>query len=727
MNARGSGHDGLSQMLQQVGFARDGGESSFLVHVLQRFWRALVRLRWIALATFAATLGLGILVTLLTAPEYTATVEIQIDRHQKQVTNVEGVNAPYVGQDMEFYSTQYRLLKTQQLAERVADENGLVGNRAFLAAHGIEPADSAGNQPGISPQQAQSDRRFTVVNLLLAHIEINPVAASKLVDLSYTSRDPELSTRIANGWATAFIAQSRDREYAFTAEARVFLAKRIETLRERLQDSEKNLVLFGSRSGIVTLGQMRDDQGRTVPSRTLVTANLEQLSTALNAATAERIDADSRRSNAGTSSEDTVTSPLIANLRQRRSEIASRLAVERLRAGPEYPAVIQLTQELNSIDESLRLESLRSAQARDNAYRAAVQREQNLRAQVTELRASLDQQNRSAIQYGIYQREADTNRQLYDALLQHYKEIGVTGAVGANNVAIVDPAILPRAPSSPNVVKNIAIAALIGVGLAMLLVVGLDYVDAAIREPSQVQAALGLPLLGITPKVVPAEFTDALKDTRSDLFEALFSLHSTLSFATTHGLPRSISVTSTRLAEGKSSTAVGLARIISRTGRKVLLVDADMRSPSIHALLGADNKAGLSNALTGTDGWLEFVHVSEDSGVHLLTSGPLPPSAAELLSGERIHAFLSQALATFDHVIVDCPPVMGMTDAPLIAKAVEGVVYVVEAGGVEARSIRAAIQRLEQVNARVFGIILSKVASTGNEYGHAYQFGYGRS
>lgn len=303
---------------------RDDDESGInLPPILIQYWHTVVRWRWLMAAIIVTSVVIGAVVTLLMAPLYTARVQIQIDRQQKQITNVEGVEAQTTAQDIEFYATQYKLLEARPLAERVASELKLYGNKAFLEAHGIDGDLLDKRAPGQSEAQRAEQNRKQVVNILLAHVTVTPVRMSKLVDVAYTSRDATLSAAIANKWAAAFISTSMDRQFASTADARKFLEERLQALRQRVEESEKQVVMFGSQSGIVTLDQIRDNEGRTIGNRTLTGTSLEQLAVALNEATAARIAAEARAMGSGDTASEAISSGALSNLRQQRAEAAS--------------------------------------------------------------------------------------------------------------------------------------------------------------------------------------------------------------------------------------------------------------------------------------------------------------------------------------------------------------------------------------------------------------------
>ncbi|RYF10443.1 MAG: polysaccharide biosynthesis tyrosine autokinase, partial [Oxalobacteraceae bacterium] len=323
------------------------------------------------------------------------------------------------------------------------------------------------------------------------------------------------------------------------------------------------------------------------------------------------------------------------------------------------------------------------------------------------------------------QQEVDTNRALYDGLLQRFKEIGVANGVGVNNISIVDQADTPEKPSSPRLLLNLLLALFGGLGLGAVLALALEQMDDAIADPDEIQRQLGLPLLGSIPKVEGTEPKAALLDRKSDLVDAYLAVQTNLAFTTEHGIPRSFSVTSTRPAEGKSTTALALATMLARSRKKVILVDGDMRSPSVHHLGGVDHDRGLSNFLAGEDDIASLFFEMSDLGFTAMSAGPIPPNAAELLTGNRLSILIERLLTMFDHVVIDSPPVMGLADSPLIASRVEGVVYAVESHGIRMALVRTALTRLTTANARIFGGVLTKFDSRKANHGYGYEYGYG--
>lgn len=692
--------------------------------LILQYWVMARRHLLLIAAIIAASLVLGLVLTMLVTPRYTATARIEIQREQANVTNVEGLQPEQNRQNQEFYQTQYSLLNARSLGERVAKALRLTQDKAFLEAHGLSAETSAGGKA--SGEEARRLERETV-NALLHNVAIAPVRGSALTDISYSSASPTLSARIANAWVEQFIGQSMDRRFASTADARHFLEGRLEALRGRLEQSERDLVGYAEQRNIVRLAETKSPEGRTDTSRTLLSSEIEALNTELVTATARRVEAEGQMDavQGGRANGDTINNPAINRLRESRAEKSAQYAELMEKFDPDYPQARALRGQISALDQTIGREEGRVRSAATTAYQAARQREGMLRTRLEKLLGDLNGQNRATIQYNIYQREVDTNRQLYDGLLQRYKEIGVAG-VGTNNIAVVDPAIVPPKPSSPKLMFNLLLSLLAGIVTAAAVVFVLENLDERLRTPDEISRLLGIPLLGAIPAAEGGEPLELIQDPKSPISEAYMTLRTNLGFATEHGFPRAVALTSSVPSEGKSTSSFALARALSRTGKKVLLVDIDLRRPRLAKLLGLDGSKGVSNYLAGEHEWSSLIHPAAVERVSIMPAGPIPPSAAELLSGQRLNQLVQQLLKQFDHVIFDGPPLLGIADATLIANAVEGMILVVEAERTPVRVVRAAIQRLQSANARIFGGVLTRYRAGQNGYDYGY-YHYGES
>ncbi|MCT2557785.1 polysaccharide biosynthesis tyrosine autokinase [Tsuneonella sp. YG55] len=686
---------------------------------IERVWLALNKYRIdFAVIVVLALLG-ALLITLISTPKYTATSRIEISRQQDRVTNVEGLQPDTAGQDLEFYQTQYSLLEARSLAERVMRAERLASDDAFFAASGVD-LDGEFSSAG-----SRSQREQLAVDLLMRNVSVEPVRNSALVDLRYTSSDPQMSARIANAWVAQFVEAKLARRFDSTSDAREFLTNRLAELRQKLEQSERDLVNYAAQKGILPIETTIDASGRTIGQRTIAADKLQGISEALAKATTERIEAQARLGGSGAANESgNAGGAALPGLRTRRAEVASEYAKLSAQFEDGYPPVQALRSQMRSLDEAIAREERRVGSGTREAYDQAVKRERELLTQANTLEANLFQQRSDSIQYNIYQREVDTNRELYDGLLQRYKEIGVAG-VGSSNVAIVDRATVPEGPSSPNMRLNLALAVIFGLAAAMSYVFIREQIDQSISDPADVSGVLGLSLLGLVPRSEEENAFEALADRKSELSEAYSSIATSLSFLTDHGIPRSMMFTSTVANEGKSTSVYALAEIIARLGRSVVIVDADMRNPTAHIFYEVANQKGLSNYLSGNSDLSDLIAPTKGGRVSVLPAGPTPPSTLELLSSERMRTIVRELASRFDHVLVDSPPILGLADAPLISRVVEGAVLAVEADNLKARRIKDGIVRLESAQTHIFGAILTKVDRRSPVYGYGYGYGYG--
>lgn len=692
---------------------------------LARYLRMALKHRFLIIGSTLAALMVGLAVTLLMTPIYTGSATIQIDREGARVLDkdTDVVASDVQVQGVEFFQTQYGLLRSRSLAERVVNALGLANSNGFLDTMGVAAPEGDGTQA-----QRAAARREMVLEVVQSNLHISPVPGSRLVMIHFDSPDPQLSARIANAFAENFIQASLARRFESTSYVRDFLEERIAQTKSKLEDAERQLVAYASQQEIINVGSEEGTGEESLASR-----NLGALNGALAVARSARIAAEERWRTARTTPLASLPQVLENGAVQRLNEEKARLSAEyeqKLRVyQPDYPEMRQLQARITEIDRNINeiagsvRESIRSQ------YLTAVNEERALQAQVNGLKGDvLDLRDRS-IQYNILQREVDTSRTLYDGLLQRYKEVGIAGGVTVNNVSIIDQAEPPTQPSKPSLLLNLVIATLLGIGIGVLGALLFEALDETLAQPEDIEQKLGLPVLGVVPllekDVTPAA---ALADIRSGFSEAYYSLRTALQFSTRNGAPASVLVTSSKPGEGKSTTAFAVALNLARVGKRVLLADGDLRNPSLHRVLGLDNAQGFSNLLAGSG---ELSSLTIDSGyksLAFLPCGPLPPNPAELWGSDRVGQFIAQATQMYDHVVIDGPPVLGFADAPLLAAAVEGTLFVVESRSTRRAQARGAIRRLSMGRGRILGVVLAKFNAKSAAYGgydYAYDYNYG--
>ncbi|WP_448665252.1 GumC family protein (plasmid) [Sphingomonas sp. CJ20] len=696
------------------------------IPIVRQYFRIAIRWRYVILGAAAVCVLLGLIATLLMTPKYTAETTIEILRESNKVTDFQGVEREASVADQEFYQTQYGLLRSRALSERVASQLRLVDDPKFFALFKVSSTDPAFQLvDGRYPASGRAARQRAAGGILAKNLEISPTRLSRLVDIRFTSPNADFSARVTNAWAENFIQTNLERKIQATSYGRNVLQGQLAQLKERLDRSQRQLVAYASEQRIINLPSQSGE--KSGGERSIVADDLAALNTALSQAVADRIQAQARFEQAGKAgaSTEALRNQAINALRQKRAELAAEYQRLMTQFEPGYPAAKAVQSQIDQLDSSIKREEARVSGSVLADYREARERERALQEKVDQLKDSYLDLRRRSIQYNIYQQEVDSNRVLYDGVLQRFKEIGVAGGVGVNNISVVDIAEVPSRPSSPRLMLNLAAALVIGLALGALAAFALEQIDEAIADPGEIERRLGLPLLGSVPKIDEGTPLDALLDRKSDLIDAYIAVQTNLAFATEHGVPRSFAVTSTRPAEGKSTTALALATTLSRAKRRVILVDGDMRSPSVHQLGGVGHDRGLSNFLAGDDNIEELTFPMHDFGFTAMSAGPLPPNAAELLTGNRLKVLIDRLLETYDHVVIDSPPVMGLADAPLIAGRVEGVIYAVESHGIRSSVVKTALARLLSANARIFGAVLTKFEARKAHYGYGYEYGYG--
>lgn len=704
---------------------------------LLAYWQILQKRRWLVFGVIASILALTLLITLLTPPVYRATATLQIDREAMQIVQVEGMQAPEAASGGDFYQTQYELLRSRALAERTADTLNLANTSSLqsVAKHSWlsrlvqslrpqtrEDAASAG-------KEAKTAVLRQAVGIVQAGLTIDPVRNSRLVKVSFDSGNPVFSARVANTLAEGFIAQQLEHKFGASSYAKTYLEDRLRQLKAKLEQSERELVAFAQKEKIVSIST--DSGGQ----QSLVSQNLSDLNTQLADAQAQRIKAEARWREASASTGAALPADMLANsivrtLQQQRAELQGQYQQKLQIYKPEYPEMKQLQGQIDELDKQIAGE-LRNIRASVKSEYAAAQAQENLLlGKIDALRSqTLDVDNRS-IQYNILKREVDTNRQLYDAMLQRYKEIGIASGVGTNNVSIVDRALPPTSRYKPNLPLNLGIGLLIGAILGVLSAFVLEFMDQTLKTPQDIEQRLRLSVLGIIPRLkkqeVPAQ---ALRDLRSAFSEAYRSVRTALQFSTDAGVPKVLLVTSAGPSEGKSTTAWSLARNFAQLGKRTLLIDGDLRNPSLHRVAEVRGEIGLSNLLSGAANINEAVQETDDPRLKIVLAGPLPPNPAELLAGSKLISLLTVAAEGYDQVVIDGPPVLGLADAPILANASAGTLLVVEAGKTRIQAAQMAVKRLLVARARIIGVVLSKYAAqhqgTGYNYGSYGYYAYG--
>jgi len=713
-------------------YAAGSSTSEELARILRGLWSTFYRNRLLIAAIVAAAMLAGLGITMLMTPKYQATASIQIDQQSANVlgdNSQQSVQQADAWQDVDrFLQTQVDVMQSRALALMVMQDLNLAGNDDFVRSMGAKPADK--------PEGALSlvdTKQEQILKILSTKLKVDLPRNSRVVGISFTSPDPRLAARIANAFAADFMMFNMKRKFGSSTYARNFLEGQLNDTRVKLESSERALLDYARGANLLDvsggIAAGTDSSTGSSTPRSLTTSNLVELNDAYAQAQAARVQTQQHWQQAQVASplqlQEVLTNPAIMQLSQLKAQAQAAYQQDLQRHKPDYPQMQQAAAHIAELDRQINAmaDSIRSSIKEQ--YLTAMKQEQALAGQVNGLKSSTQNEQSRSVEYNILKRTVDTNRAMYDSLLQRYAEVSAQAGVAANNISQVDIADTPVKPVSPRPLINLTLAGLFGLIVAAGFVLLRDKFDDSIRTPEDVPTKLGLTFLNATPlldeNTTPQE---ALDDPRSALSEAYAALRVAIELGHKGGAPRTLSITSTRQSEGKSTTAFAIARNFARIGKRVVLIDSDLRKPSLHRMANAHNNKGFSNLLAGIAGIEETLQPSDIATMSLIAAGPLPPNPAELLSGPKLSELITELSKRFDIVVVDAPPVLGLADTILIGAATDATLFVIEANGSHHGHAKAAVRRLLSSGVTMIGALLSKYDARKIGYGYGYGYNY---
>lgn len=675
-------------------------------------------------AIVVGAIALGVIVTLLAVPQFVATSRVLVELQSDGIIEEETVSSAAIRDADRYIQTQVDIINSQSLAERVVESEGLADSEEYFAAMGAEmPREEDLSGAELGPEGLAGQRRRMAINLLRANLEATMPLESGIIPISVYSSNRNLSADIANAVAANYVESNLARKFDSSAYAREFLAQQLAEARDKVEQSERALNQYSREAGLIRVTD-QTESGDRESTLSVTNDSLIQLNAAASAAAADRIAAEGRWRNIANrdpmSIPQVLQNPAVQNLMAQKARAEAELAEERSRHLDDHPNVQAIQSQIERIDSQIAEVGNAIKRSVRLEYQAAVDRENTLRDQVAEVRsAALNEQDRG-VQFNLLRRVAETDRALYNTLLTRFNELSATAGAASNNVSIVDLATPPMAPASPNLIVNLLIAVVLGVGAGALFIFLRETLDDVMRTPDDVERKLGLPLLGLVPQVDSDDIDEELTDPKSAISEAYQSLVTNIRYASAEGIPRTMAVTSSQAGEGKTTTSQTLAREFAGLGRKVLLVDADLRRPTLHRILPDKTTEGLTALLAGERNLDEVIIPSGTANLSYMSALPIPPAPSALLATADFPGIIEQLLTHFDTIIFDAPPVLGLSDAPVVSTNVDAVLMVIDAEAGRRGAAKTALQRLDMVNAPVVGAVLTKFdpRAAGGEYSY---------
>jgi len=711
--------------------------------LLREYFRVLIKSKWVVTASVALFVVVVAISTLRTTPIYEAVGSIAINKMDPVTFNLKDSSSSIDYYDPSDMDTEVRILKSDLLALQVIRQLSLDKQTELGAKNKPSPSSLELTTDAMQPDSAKTS---AVLASFKGSLQVSLVPNTRIIEIRYRSPDKNLAARAVNALASTYVEQNFKTRFESTMQASDWLSKQLVDLQIKVETSQEKLVQYQKEHEILGIDEKQN----------ITTAKLDELNRELTSAESARMekesiyhlvqsgDSDSIAAAAnvdGAARGSSANSALLEKLREQQADLKIQVAQLSTQFGPSYPKLAQLNSQLKEVDAQIQTEMRKVAARLRGDYLAAVQRESMLRSALEQQKQEANKLNESAIEYSLLKRDVDANRTLSEGLLEKLKEAGVTAGLRSNNFRIVDVARVPTAPSGPNLLRNLAFALALGLSTGIGLAFLLEGMDNTVRTPEQAQTISALPSLGMIPlgsrttremggreKLALASSQEAVElvtksRPRSQMAESYRALRTSLLLTFAGGPPKVILITSALPEEGKTTTSVNSAIVLAQKGTRVLLIDADLRRPSIHKTLGMGPKIGLSNVLTGTATLQQAIIPSTIlPELFILPAGTPPPNPAELLASTKMKDILDELRKHYDHIVIDSPPTLSVTDAVVISTGADAVVLVIRSGHTTKPALRRARDILLQVNARVCGVLVNAVDLNSPDYYYHYEY-----
>ncbi|TNE43180.1 MAG: polysaccharide biosynthesis tyrosine autokinase [Sphingomonadales bacterium] len=686
----------------------------------------LFRQRFVMVGTVVLALLAGLILTLVMTPVYEAEATVRVDPEGNTIVEGQDI-APTVAtnQVYQYLETLGEVIESRKMAAKVVESLSLQDRPAFMG----ESVDE--DRPdGLSGEKWAEQKATLAAAMLQANVSAEIPFNNRIVSIRYASPDAPLAAEIANAYAESFALSDTERRLEANAYALQYLGSEIAEIREKLQDAELAANAYAKRNGIVSPSARST---ASIPfsefdAPTITATNLARINASYTDARANRLALEQRwiaikDVPAGQISE-VRESQVLQDLSAERGRVAGELANLRERYDESVPQVVELRARLAELDSEIARTGRDIKASLFNEFQVARRQEGALSAELDRVsRNTLDEQDRR-VRFELLDREAGALRLQLAALMARYNEIAAAENVQAGSITLLDMAVVPDSPVSPNLLRNLLVALVLGTGLALVLAVLREVLDDRLRTLEDVETKFGVPLIGHTPFIAPQDLDEELGRTNGALIESYASIVSTLDYI----LPRDgqvLQFTSSQSSEGKTTTVKIIAERYAQLGRKTLLIDADLRRPSIANEYGIDNpENGFAEVVLGHCELHSALLPSASPNLDILPVGKSPPNPVDLLSSEALAEFLAKVRPHYSRIIFDTSPVMGIADAPLLSRHVDGTVFIVEANRVHYGQAKASLRRLRAVGARVCGVVLTKYRAleAGQAAGYEYRY-----
>ena len=711
------------------------GEPSLRHDAFRACWHMLLKRRlWTVLTVTVILTTLVAIVSFRMQPVYQARAQVEVEAATPQFQSLSDLDRTS-STDQTFVETQARVIaENDSLAWQTIQQLMLAQNPAFIPpASGLQSILKRIRPP---QRESTSAAQGRLIAEFRNHLRVERTMNSCLIKIYFESTDPRLAAQVANGLANNYIELNFRTKYDATRQTSGWMEQQLDELKAKVENSQQAMVDYEKQNAIVNIS----DKENVVEQR------LADMSKDLSSAQSDRLQKEALY-NLVASDESRVAyvvqNGLLESLEGKHADLRGQYVEALGQFGPNFPRVVRLQAMVNESEALINGERKRIVARIHHDYQAAMGRERLLTAAMSGVKAEVGNLNQLLIRHNMLKREYETNQQLYENLLHRVKDAAVSAGLRATNIHLVDPAMTPAVPVRPKPLHNIVIGLLVGLMLGCTLAFAEEALDNSVKSPDDVEPLVGVPVLALIPMTHsnnghrpwqnghgdngrslkgPVELT-MLKQGSSLVAESYRSLCTAFLLSSAPHPPQAVLVTSSQPGEGKTCTALNLVEALAQRGPRVLLLDADTRKPSVARLLGVPEAIGLSSVLTGAHSLEEALfQVKSLPELWVLPAGPCPPNPAELLSSPSMDELLRRLRRMFDHVVVDSPPLLMVTDGTILSTLVDGVILVAEAGVTPRGALVRSQRLLRSAGGRTLGVVLNKVSlrSGGPYYDEGY-------
>lgn len=696
---------------------------------LRDYVHILFRRKWTFFTFFLVVITTVLLRTFLTTPVYRATVTLKVDDDRPAIILFDRSSPYYAPSSPEDYlQTMNKILQSRNLARRVI---GTLAQEKKVASVLEIPATSL---------RGDGDVDSGVVSNFLSNVTVSQMPSTRLIVVGFDSTDPKVAATTANVIAKACTELNMETKSNATDWARNLLENQLQEMKAKVERSEEALNKYVAQNNMVLAVEERPvDMGGFGASRSMSaspsTDRLDNLTNQLTQATAERVSKELLLKEAQRGGDEALLSaiagtPLVESLRKDYMAKQAEYSKLSLVYKPDYPKMVKLRDEMKQLKSQLSTEVKTVVATLKKDHAVALQREHFFRTAVNDYKKQALSMSDKLVQYQILKRDTDTNKELYNGILQRLKETGVNANLARSNIQVLDKADVPTVPYKPDRKRNVLLALFIGLFGGIALTFFTDYLDNTVKTPEDVEKTILLPALGVVPNFPQAgdngvrPLVMPLDDKKSSsLLESYRAIGTYIQFASPERPPRVILTTSAKRSEGKTTTSVNLATILATSQGRGIIIDGDLRKPAVHKVFEVDNSSGLTAFLTGhTDFDNGLIQETKVPQLDVITAGIVPPNPSQLLDSSRMRELINALLPLYSFIIIDAPPVLGLSDTLILSTMTDGVVMVVRAGDTPKDSVLQARKLLKGVNGKILGVVLNGVRESDLRYGSYYYY-----